>query len=400
VLISGAGVAGPALAFWLHRHGYTVTIVERSPAPRLGGQAVDLRGPARIVAERMGLLPEIRVAHTGVRGMAFVNQAGERLVRLSADLFGHSAGPIADIEILRADLVGILHAATENEIEYVFGDRIVHMAQDDEGVHVDFESGASQTFDLVVGADGLHSGVRRQLFGNESAFVRELGACVAICTVPAPVPLEEWVLMHTVPGRSGARGKTVGVYPVRGEDRVIALFYFAAVSADRHATEPASQITLVAHAFADVGWIAPHLLNAMPEAHDFFFERARQVHMSEWARGRVVLLGDAAHCASPMGGHGASMALVGAYVLAGALVAAGSDYRAAFARYQSAMREYVAGCQRVACESADFLLPRSRTRMWFRDQSLRLLPHVPGRERIVAAMQSSADQIPLAEYAA
>src|SRR5436190_4938255 len=184
VLISGASVAGPALAYWLRRYGFHPTVVERAPAPRAGGQAIDLRGTARAVVDRMGLMADVRQAHTGVRGMAFVNGAGKRVASIGADMFGDSGGPIADIEILRGDLVRILYGATRDDVEYLFDDSVTALADGDDGVKVTFERAAPRTFDLVVGADGVHSTVRGLAFGPESEYARDLGCYISIFTAP------------------------------------------------------------------------------------------------------------------------------------------------------------------------------------------------------------------------
>src|SRR6185437_4036759 len=180
VLISGASVAGPALAYWLRRYGFRPTIVERSPALRSGGQAIDLRGSARMVVERMGLLEDIRQAHTGTRGMSVVNSAGKRMASMASDLMDGSGGLVAEIEILRGDLVRILYEATHDEVEYLFDDSITSISQGDAGAQVTFERGAPRRFDIVIGADGLHSNVRRLAFGEESRFIQDMGCYVAI----------------------------------------------------------------------------------------------------------------------------------------------------------------------------------------------------------------------------
>jgi 2-polyprenyl-6-methoxyphenol hydroxylase-like FAD-dependent oxidoreductase len=396
ILISGASVAGPTLAYWLRRYGFNPTVVERAPAPRMGGQAIDLRGTAREVAERMGLMADIRQAHTGARGMASINSAGKRLSTMSPDLFGDSGGAIAEIEILRGDLVRILYAATRNDVEYIFDDSIPKIAQGDDGVTVGFECAAPRTFDLVVGADGLHSNVRRLVFGPESQFARDLGAYVSIFTTRTHLDLDGWELMYGIPAKNG--GKTAALYPLRNTAEAIAMFFFASppLPYDRHNIE--QQKKIVAQAFAGEGWEIPRLLEAMWEAPDFYFDRISQVHMDRWSRGRVALLGDAGYCGSPMGGNGTSMALVGAYVLAGELAAASGDHLTAFARYENEMRDYVTRCQKFAQGSAGFLLPKSRTQFWLIHQATRMLPYMPWKGLIAADFQKTANAITLKDY--
>jgi 2-polyprenyl-6-methoxyphenol hydroxylase-like FAD-dependent oxidoreductase len=392
ILISGGGIAGPALAWWLRRHGFTPTVVEQAPAPRPGGQAVDLRGAAREVVDRMGILDQVRQAHTGTRGMAYVDAANKRLASMPADLLGDSGGAIAEIEILRSDLTGILTALTRDHVEYRFGDAITDIARDDHGVKVTFEQGAPQTFDLVVGADGLHSGVRGLAFGQEARFVRDLGAYVAIFTTTSRLDLDGWELMHSVPGR------TTALYPVRQTGEAKAAFWFRSPPLDGHRRDLDQQRRFLADAFAGQGWEVPRLLEAMWQAPDLYFDRLGQVQMDRWSSGRVVLVGDAAYGPSPLSGVGASLALVGAYVLAGELAAAGGDHRVAYDRYERALRGYVAKGQGLAKANATGLIPRSRAQIWLRNQAIRALPHLPWRGLAGGGVQKAANAIVLKDY--
>jgi 2-polyprenyl-6-methoxyphenol hydroxylase-like FAD-dependent oxidoreductase len=389
ILISGASIAGPTLAWWLHRRGFRPTVVERAPAPRDGGQAVDLRGAAREVADRMGILPAIRRAHTGTRGMALVDAANRRLASMPADLLGDSGGAIAELEILRGDLVGILHAATRDQVEYLFDDAIAGIAQGEDGVEVSFERGPARAFDLVVGADGLHSGVRALAFGEEARFVHDLGGYLATFTTTTRLELDGWELFYSVPGR------TVGLYPLTAPGRAKALFYFAAPPQAYDRGDLAEQRRLLAGAFAGQAWEVPRLLAAMGDAPDFYLDRVSQVRMDRWSAGRVALVGDAAHSPSPMSGMGTSLALVGAYVLASELAAAAGEHATALARYEQRLRPYVRHCRQQARAARGFLLPTSRTRIWTRTQFLRLLPHLPGRQRIAGGVQRAANAITL-----
>ncbi|TQM84049.1 2-polyprenyl-6-methoxyphenol hydroxylase-like FAD-dependent oxidoreductase [Saccharothrix saharensis] len=392
VLISGASIAGPALAYWLSHHGFTPTVVERAPAPRPGGQAVDLRGTAREVAERMGVLDRVRAAHTGARGMAFVNAAGKRTATMASDAMGDSGGVIAELEILRGDLVRILHEATAAGVEYLFDDTVTSLTQTPTGVGVTFERAAPRTFDLVVGADGLHSKVRSLAFGPESRFAHDLGADIAIFGTTQREDLDGWQLMHTVPGR------TAGIYPLPdGEAK--AMFVFASPPAEHDRRDLAWQRDLVATAFADDGWEVPRLLADLREAPDFHFDRLCQIRMERWSAGRVALLGDAAFCASPMAGNGTSMALVGAYVLAGELATA-PDHATAFRRYEEEMREYVSRCQKFALGGVSSLTPKTRAFIRMRDLSLRVVPHIPGGARLFGDLQKLANTVSLKDYRA
>jgi 2-polyprenyl-6-methoxyphenol hydroxylase-like FAD-dependent oxidoreductase len=392
ILISGGGIAGPALAYWLRRHGLTPTVVEQAPAPRPGGQAIDLRGAAREVVDRMGILEQVRQAHTGTRGMAFVDAANRRLASMRADLLGDSGGAVAELEILRSDLAGILAGLTRDDVEYVFGDVVTEIAQGDDGVKVSFERGAPRGFDLVVGADGLHSGVRGLAFGPESRFVRDLGAYVAIFTAPSRLDLDGWELLHSAPGR------TAGLYPVRQSGEAKAMFYFGSPPLAHDRRDLDRQKRLLAEAFAGLGWEVPRLLEAMWPAADFYFDRIAQVHLDRWSAGRVALVGDAAYGPSPLAGVGTSLALVGAYVLAGELAAAGGDHDRAFAGYEASLRDYVARGQRLAKGNATGLIPRSRSQIWVRNQLIRALPYLPWRGAVAGGVDKAANAIALQDY--
>jgi 2-polyprenyl-6-methoxyphenol hydroxylase-like FAD-dependent oxidoreductase len=392
ILISGASIAGLALAYWLRQYGFNPTVVEQAPAPREGGYAVDLRGAAREAAERMGIMADVRRAHVGTRGLSYVNGANKPVASMSSDLLGDSGGAIAEIEILRGDLIRILYAAAGDDVEYIFEDSISSISQGEEGVGVTFQRGEPRHFDLMVGADGLHSNVRALAFGDELEFVRDLGAHVSIFTTPNHLDLDGWELMYSTPGRTAA------MYPARHNTEAKAMFFFASdpFPYDRH--DIGGQKRILAEAFAGGGWEVPRLLEAMWGASDFYFDTVSQVHMDRWSSGQAVLVGDAAYCPSPMAGVGTSLALVGAYVLAGELKAAGGDHRRAFVRYEEEMREYVEQGQKLAKGNATGLIPRSRLQIRIRNQVIRMLPYLPWRGLIAGGVQKAANAITLKDY--
>ncbi|ROS41642.1 2-polyprenyl-6-methoxyphenol hydroxylase-like FAD-dependent oxidoreductase [Amycolatopsis thermoflava] len=346
VLISGASIAGPALAHWLTRYGFSVTVVERAPGPRPGGQAVDVRGPALDVAERMGILDQLRARSTRMRGMSVVDGTGAEVYRTTDRTVSGGELDNPDVEILRDDLARIITESVGGDVEYLFGDSIAKLDQDDDEVRVVFESGRARTFDLVVGADGLHSNTRRLVFGPTERFIRHLGVHMAVCTVPNFLGLDNWQVMHQMPD-GDMRGAMVMSARDNTEARAY-LMFGSAEPVDYDHRDVEGQKEIVARALAGDSWEMPRLLEHARAAADFHFDSAAQILLDSWSRGRVVLLGDAGYCGSPMSGQGTSLAMIGAYVLAGELAAAGGDHRAAFAAYEKELRDYARANQEMA----------------------------------------------------
>lgn len=346
VLISGAGIGGPALAYWLDRYGYDVTIVEQSAGPRPGGHAIDVRGPALEVAERMGVLDRIRAHATGLRGMSVVDDEGRELFRTTERTVSGGELDSPDVEILRDDLATIVADAGGDGIEYVFGDSVERLEQDAEEVRVVFRGGAKRVFDLVVGADGLHSHTRRLAFGPEQDFLHHLGTSLAVWTAPNVLGLDRWQVVYRMRGALWG-GMVMSVRDNR-ELRVYAGFEWDEPPAELRSRDPRAHKRLIAEKYAAAGWEMPRLLEHMWGAPDFHFDSMAQIRMDSWSRGRVTLLGDAGYCGSPMSGQGTSVALVAAYVLAGELKAADGDHEAAFAAYERELRAYVTGNQELA----------------------------------------------------
>ncbi len=339
VLVSGASVAGITAAYWLAHHGYSVTVVERHPGLRPGGQAIDVRGPALTVLERMWLRAAADHLRTRMRGSSVVDRDGNELSHdtESTPTGGLIASP--DIELLRDDLVELLYQTTQLRVEFLFGDSIVSLQDDGSSVQVTFENAAERSFDLVIGADGLHSDVRRLVFGPEEEFIERLGTHAAIFTVPNFLDLDYWQTWHygdaTMAGVYSARNNT--------EARAMVGFMDPDLQIDYRDTE--TQLAELEKRMADDGWVRPQLLEYMRTAPDFYFDEMSQIKMDRWSNGRVALVGDAAYCCSPLSGQGTSVALLGAYILAGELAAASQDgavdYELGFANYHKEFNDYV-----------------------------------------------------------
>ena len=383
ILISGASIAGLTVAHWLARYGFRPTVVERAPGLRTGGNGVDLRDHAVDVAERMGIMASIRSAATDVQGMKFVDAADRAVARL--DIAGAS-----EVEIMRGDLVARLHQATDAGVEYLFGDSVRSLAQDDDGVTVTFEHAGSRRFDSVIGADGLHSNVRRLVFGPESQFLRYKDHYFAFADADAALGENRWVTMYNQPG------KMAGVYRSGNHAQAKAYFVFRSAPLQYDLRDIEQHKRLLSQVFGgDTSWRIPELLAGALTDSDFYFDALSQVHMPSWSTGRVALVGDAAWCASPASGAGAELALVGAYRLAGELAGASGDHRVAFARYQQGHRELVNKKQRIG-PNVRLMVPKTHGGRWIRDALARLpiLRAMTAAERLLQAKTPGA----LVEY--
>lgn len=371
VLISGAGIAGPTLAYWLARYGLEPTIVEAALGLRAGGYIIDLWGAGYDIAERMGLLPEITQKGHRVQQVRVVNRRGERVSGFPVDAFTRVTGG-RYISLSRADLAASIFHALEGKVETTFADSVTQVEQSEQGVRVTFAHSAPRDFDLVVGADGLHSRVRKLEFGPQNQFERYLGYKVAAFEVEGYRPRDEltYVFYTEV-------GQQIGRFTER-DNRTVLLFTFADPSPDGAETgNIQAQKALLRRRFGHRGWECPQILDALDACDDLYFDRISQIRMDPqrglWTRGRVTLVGDAASCVSLLGGQGSALAMMAAYILAGELHRADGDYAGAFARYQDLFGPFVLMKQKAALRLAGTFAPQSKFSLFLRDQIMKLL---------------------------
>lgn len=377
VLISGAGIAGPALAYWLNRYGFNPTVVEQASKPRTEGYAFHLHGTSGIeVLKRTGVWDKILERRRVDRDFMFVDRSDRVLARMDTPASAAEVEPSgAQITIKRSDVALVLYEHTKNDVEYLFGDPIERIDDRGSAVAVTFESGKQSQFDLVIGCDGLHSGVRRLAFGDEAQFKRYLGYYVAAFTTD-DYPIEYGSdaiyfapdLITTLFGLKDRRA--IAVFVIR-QDRELGC----------ELDDADSQKKAFKAALPTRDWKIPELLDRMERATDFFLDSVSQIRMDSWSKGRIALVGDAAYCPTLLSGFGAQLALAGAYTLAGELMRAGGDFGRAYAAYEAKLRPYVAEKQKSPTQSTRFI-PGSKFGLWLGHQVIKLL-NVPVVSKLV-----------------
>ncbi|MHC8339352.1 FAD-dependent monooxygenase [Pseudomonas sp. HLT2-19-2] len=389
VLVTGASIAGPALAYWLSRYGMDVTVVERASAFRDGGQTIDVRGAGRVVVQRMGLEALVRANTTHEQGIAFVDQDNRTKAFIDVNAFD-GEGPIAELEILRGELAKLLIQHSQDRVSYRFGDSIETMDDKGEQVHVRFEQGGEQVYDLVIVAEGIGSTTRNWVFGNEVQR-RPLDLYTAYFTVPWQSSDGQVMRWYNIPG-----GRCVCLRPDNlGTTRAFLSFQQAPSGYEKLAQD--EQKTLLKQMFAGTGWETPRVLDALENASDLYLDVVGQVKMPRWSKGRIALVGDAAYCASPISGMGTSLGLCGAYVLAGEL-SRHADHAHAFAAYEKLMRPYVAQAQSVPKFAPRLASPHSRLGITIGHAVLRIAT-APGFKTLFGKILSpKADAINLPSY--
>lgn len=372
ILISGASVAGPMAAYWLNQRGFDVTVVERMPLARVrtSGHAVDLFGPAIDVAAWTGALPAIDEARTRTDVVSFQRHGRREIDIPMSHLVAGISG--RHVEIMRGELASILYQATRDDVDYVFEDSIRSIHDEPDGVDVTFEHGPTARFDLVIGADGLHSIVRGLVFGPEGQFRRFLGGYLAFAAIPNYLDLDGRMLVWNAPGRVAA------VYPVHGTTSARGGFLFrrdAELELDHRDAE--GQRRALHQIYAHDSWEVPRLLAEMDTAEDFYFDSISQIVMDTWTNGRVALVGDAGYSPGPAVGGGTSVALVGAYVLAQELAQARHHHEAGLRAYEERMRELAERSRAIGPTIMSTLIPRTRIQVRLLPELIRVVAHLP-----------------------
>ena len=365
VLISGAGVAGPSFAYWMRRAGHDVTLVESAPRFRTGGYIIDFWGLGYTVAEKMGVVEDICKVGYQIEELRAVDDDGRPIARVAVQGIRRVLHD-RYTSVARGDIAATIYRAVENDIETIFSDTITSIDNRPDCVAVTFKHAAARDFDMVIGADGLHSTVRNLVFGADPQYSRYLGCQVAACVIDGYRPRDELTyLTHNLPGRQ------IGRFSMDG-DRTLVLFIFRSETPVIPDSLDESKALIRRH-FADAGWEAPQILAALDDVDDLYLDEVSQIQMDRWSAGRVALIGDAAACASLLAGEGTGLAMVEAYVLAGELARAEGDLPRAFAAYESRLRTFIEGKQAGATKFIGFFAARTRLGIWLRNVGMRAM---------------------------
>ena len=388
VLISGAGIAGPTLAFWLNAAGFETTIVERAPGLRAGGYVIDFWGLGYDIAERMGLANALKCVGYSMREMRIVDARGERITGFGTRVFRELTGG-RFITLARSDLARLLFETVKGETEVLFGDEIAGLEERPEHIRAEFRHARARPFDLVIGADGLHSNVRRLTFGAHQQFEKDLGYLVAAFETQGYRPRDEDVyVIYSEPGQMVARFAL-------HDDRT--LFLFAFTHEGSSATpDLEAQKAMLRRRFGGSGWECGQILARLDRAADIYFDRVAQIRMPSWSRGRVALVGDAAFCVSLMAGQGSALAMTAAYVLAGELAKAEGRRDEAFSRYETVLRAFIESKQKGAERFSAAFAPRTRLGLFVRNQVIRACA-IPGAAKF-AFSRDITDMLELPDY--
>lgn len=390
VLISGAGIAGPTLAYWLSRFGFSSTLVERAPALRTGGYIIDFWGAGFDVAERMQLVPQLRRLGYDPRAVAIVDQNGRQISGFRTDRLSRALNH-RYLSILRGDLAARIYETVEDRVETIFGDSIRALREDETGVEVEFEHAAPRRFSLAVGADGLHSRVRRLIFGPPDSHETYLGYCAASFIAHRyPHRNPDMYVAYCMPGRMVAR------FALRDGRTVFFLVFATETRPSLHHHHSKTHKEMVRDVFGNAGWECREIMAALDESAELYFDKVSQIRLPAWHRGRVALTGDAAFCPSLLAGEGSSLAMTAAYVLAGELSRAGGDFATAYPAYQRRLKPFIDDKQRRAAGFARQFAPKTGYGLRVRNLLSRLFDVPVLADLMVRRM--FADRLSLPEY--
>ena len=390
VLISGIGIGGPTLAFWLQAAGFEPTLIDYAPALRTGGYVVDFWGLGYDIAERMGLASDIERVGYHMQEMRIVNDRGTRVAGFGTRVFRELTGG-RFVTLGRSDLSRLLFEKIGRTTEVIFGDEIVSLQESADGVQVQFKGGSKRRFDVVVGADGLHSAVRRLAFGPEDLFEKHLGYVVAAFEVSGYRPRDDDVYVIY-----GEPGRMLGRFALH-DDRTLFLFVFADdVVALPGIFDLSAQKAMLRERFGGGKWEYPRILGELDRTRSLYFDRVSQIKMETWSRGRIALVGDAAFCVSLMAGQGSALAMTAAYILAGELSKAAGRHEEAFGNYELRLRAYVTSKQQGAGRFSAAFAPRTQWGLFLRNQVIKACA-IPGLARL-AFGRDITDTLQLPEY--
>jgi 2-polyprenyl-6-methoxyphenol hydroxylase-like FAD-dependent oxidoreductase len=388
VLVSGAGIAGPALAYWLLHRGFKPTLIERAAHFREGGYMIDFWGVGYDVAERMNLIPRLRDAGYFIDRLKFVDERGQLRSGFDAKMLRHALGN-RFFSLPRGDLARAIFDTVADKIDTIFGDTITAISENPDGVEVQFEHGRPRRFDLVSGCDGLHSAVREIAWDHEEGLKKYLGYyCASFITTNYPHREEQMYTSYAEPGRSISR------YALRGGCSAF-LFIFAREQPLTETPDLAAAKTILHDMFKYDRWIeVPEILERLETSDDLYFDSVSQVRMPSWSRGRVTLVGDAAYCPSLLAGEGAGFALAGAYILSGELQRANGDHLLAYRAYEQRFRSFIERKQHSASQFATSFTPKTRLGLFVRDLVLRLTAFRPVSDWLMRRFVTDQFELP------
>lgn len=357
ILISGASIAGLTLAYWLEHYGFKVTVVEIASEPRQGGSPIDVRGRALAVAERMGILEKIKAAKMNTERIVFSNAQNRTTGSMKPD----TGADGLDIELERSHLVGILYGMTCGKVEYLFENSIASIIEHNDGIDAEFRQGDKRSFDYIIGADGLHSVVRKLAFGEEEKFSYYLGLYVSVFDVDEKTGMKNHCQLFNVPGRLACtysfNNKAVAMLAFRSGEQI-----------NYDYKDMGQQKELLLSIYKNDSWKVPEILAALKGTDKLYFDSVSQIKMTSWTKGRVALTGDAAYCASFLSGMGITLAMTGATALADELFRAHGDHTIAFPEYDRIFRPYVEPVQAGMARMAGFLVPQTNCGIWLRNK--------------------------------